>query len=200
MPIVQNASMFVPAGSVNFEPQRQQNFVFDLNVTGLGLGGESPDILSLALLTFPFPEEGNETKEIRHQNNVVKYAGAFSGIDPVSLVYREFVDQRISTIWQRWRAKVGNYRTGGIGFAANYKATGILYKLPPGNPEDPAQKLSRDNQYTQKWHCLGCFPASYTETDYASDNDGDQVEITINLSIDFVLNDAIYPSGSVASG
>jgi len=200
MPIIQNASMFVTPGSVNLEPQRQNNFILDLNISGLGLGGESADILSLALLTFPFPEEGNEVKDIRHQNHVVHYAGSFSGIDATSLVYREFVDKRISDLWSRWRAKVGNYRTGGIGFAARYKTTGILYKLPPGNPDDPAIKLSRDNEYTQKFHLLGCFPATYKEGDYSADNDGDQVEITVNLSIDFVLNDAVYPTGSIASG
>lgn len=199
-PIIQNAAMFVPGGSVNLEPQRKNNFIMDLNIAGLGIGGESTDILSLALLTFPFPQEGNEIKEIRHQNNVVHYAGSFKGIDAITLVYREFVDKRISEIWQRWRAKVGNYRTGGIGFASNYKSTGILYKLPPGNPTDPTTKLSRDTTYTQKWHLVGCFPGNYKEDDYEADNDGDQVQISVDLSIDFVLNDRIYPGGSVATG
>lgn len=200
MPIIQNASMFVTPGAVSLEPQRQNNFIMDLNITGLGIGGESVDVLSLALLTFPFPEEANEVKKIRHQNHVVNYAGSFSGIDPITLVYREFVDKRISDTWSLWRAKVGNYRTGGIGFASRYKTTGILYKLPPGNPDDPGVKLSRDNSYSQKFNLLGCFPTSYTESDYAADNDGDQVEISIGLSIDFVLNDAVYENGSVATG
>jgi len=198
MPIItQNASMFVTPGATNLEPQRQNNFLLDLNVSGIAETEGQVDILSLALLTFPFPEEGNETKDIRHQNHVVHYAGSFSGIDAVSLVYREFVDKRISDIWQNWRAKVGNYRTGGIGFASSYKAPGVLYKLPPGNTDDLTQNLQVDNRYTQKWHIIGCFPASYTEGDYSADNDGDQVEITVNLSIDYVLSDRVYSGGAL---
>ena len=197
MPIVLNATTFVPAGgAVNFEPQRQNNFLLDLHIQGLGIV-DSPDVLQLGLKSFPFPTEGNEVKEIRHGNMKVHYAGAFTGVDPVALVYRDYVDRPIATAWQRWRSKVGHYGTGNIGFASQYKATGILYKLPPGNSQGVANKLSLDNSFVRKWNLVGIFPANYKETDYDQTNDGDQVEITINLSIDYILPDDVYPGGAL---
>jgi len=201
MPIIFNANQFAPAGdAVAFEPQRQNNFVAQIEPpNAVGADGEGVKHLMVTLEKFPFPEEKSVKKSIKFQNTTIHYAGSQDPVSEITLTYRDFIDRQTALVWQQWRRAVMDTLSGNVGFAYQYKTKGTLFKLPPGNgaiAQNTSDFTYENDQYTRKWGIFGVWPMSYKETDYDATNDGDIVTVEIGLSIDFVRgigNGGAYP-------
>ena len=95
----------------NFEPQRSNNFTFEV-----ALGQADRDLIELGLQSIPLPNESNDEIEIQFQNEKRYVAGQYT-VDSTTLIVRDFVDSDTRGAIMRWRKLVYDALTGNVGFA-----------------------------------------------------------------------------------
>jgi hypothetical protein len=162
----------------DFEPQRINNWV--LAFRGLDLIGLAQDEFFLTLKSFPFPQEGNAKKVIRWWNESRFYAGSVEDFGSQSLVVRDYIDAQTAQLLTTWRRKVWNPTNLTVGLARDYKVDGMLYLARPNVVE-----LGGDGmQNARSIYLQGCWPVNFTMGEFDMDNDGDNVMITVEISID----------------
>lgn len=164
-----------------FEPQRANNVILELDLTGIE--GFEADTLPLALESFPLPRQTNTPLELPFLNDRSKFAGQ-AQVEDVDVVFRDFVDSNVALILENWRKAVYDPATGQIGLAANYKKTGTIYFWKPdgtlaGGDDDLAIMLAE-----------GVWPqvVERGQADMAAD---DVLRMTVTLTID-----RLYPIGT----
>lgn len=171
-----------PGSSAGFEPQRKNNWIVAFSVPGLNLATED---IFLALKSFPFPIEKTTRKTIRWFNESRHYAGSVADFGEQSLVVRDYIDRDTALLLYSWRRLVWNPLTGNVGLAKNYKGSGMLYLAPPGNSNlDLTGDDLTSDEVSRKMFLQGCFPTEFDMGDFDMDNEGDQVEIKVAISID----------------
>lgn len=182
MPV--NVNELVAQGG-GFEPQRQNNFRLLLRkpFAGDALSGSE---FWLALRSMPIPAESNARKTLRWFNESRFYAGSVEDFSSIQLRIRDFLDVDIVKRLYDWRRTVWDPNTSSIGLARNYKGTGILYLLPPGNDaENPAiDHGGNPGANSRAMFLQGVWPMSLDYGEVSLDNDGDEIEVTFELSID----------------
>jgi len=178
MPITGDNILHAKGG---YEPQRKNNWILQI----LGLNTLIPQSLPadefyLSLKSFPFPPESNSVKHIRWWNESRAYAGSVEDFGTQQLTVRDYLDRNTAYAFQAWRRLVWDPNFGSIGFASTYKTDGILYLCPPN-----VHSVSGDGiQNSRKVFLQGMWPSKFDMGEFDMDNDGDQVEINIELTID----------------
>lgn len=160
MPLYTRATAHL-AGPAGFEPQRQNNWGFEVNIPGA-----DPDTVALSLVRGFLPTNYNEEIPIPYGNEVVYVAGR-SIWEPGGLICRDWVDRACAKAFLDWRVQVFNPQDGSIGFAADYKRDASIILFPP-NYDESSQ--ARGGQFQRVWTLHGCWPVRVN----AAANDLDQ--------------------------
>jgi len=151
------------AGS--FEPQRQNNFTFEV-----ALGDADRDLIEMGLNALPLPNEANEIVELLFQNEKRKVAGQ-STVDDVTLTIVDFVDKDTRGAIMRWRKMVYDPQTGKIGLAKDYKKTAYIVLHGPDESNVRVCKLK------------GTWPSAVNGGSLSMEG-SDKVLIEVTLTID----------------
>jgi len=159
------AADHIAAEAGTFEPQRQNNFSFEV-----ALGSADKDVIVMALQGFALPNESNDPVEVPYQNEKRKVAGQY-GVDDMQLTVRDYVDVDVRGAIMRWRKKVYDPQTGKIGLAKDYKKTGWIILTAP------------DGTSRRVCKCKGCWPQAVNGGSLAMDS-ADQIQIEVTLSVD----------------
>ena len=149
-----------------FEPQRSNNGTLRIS----GLPGSGPDLIELALQSFPFPKFNLNPMELPYMNSVRKFPTKIT-YDAGTLVIRDIVNQNVAqTLWD-WFKLAGDPKTEKIGMASSYKkdADGIWFA-----PDDSIERT---------WKMEGCWLSSYDPGDFDTTG-GDPVVISCTLEYD----------------
>lgn len=165
-----------------WEPQRSNNFIVTFNVPGLDL--DKADFY-VALKSFPYPKEANVRKTIRWFNESRHYAGSVADFESKDLQIRDYLDQTAAQRLMEWRRLVWEPSTANVGFARNYKGSGVLYLLPPGNGNmdlDITKNLWASG--ARVIYLQGCFPLSFDMGTFDMEQEGDQVMVNCDISVD----------------
>jgi hypothetical protein len=170
-----DAQHIAPQGG-GFEPQRKNNWAIEFIIGN----GQSEQVMTLSLKGSLFPKESNVKKSIKYFNETRHYAGSVTPFEALSVKYHDYVDRQILSALYEWRRMVWDPSTGAIGLASEYKKPGRLYFYPP-NVVDGGSGAART------WRLIGCWPVSVTTDDLDMESDGDNIEITLEVSIDRAL-------------
>lgn len=149
--------------SRNYEVQRTNNFQVQFDI-------DNSETLTFAVSSFPLPTIANEPIEISYGNSKVKVAGqaSFEGGD---LVVHDFIVADTEKVVESWRKKVYDQEADKVGWAADYKKTGIVYEFSP------------DGSVSRSWKLTGCWPSSVSYGELSNDG-SDKKTITITISFD----------------
>lgn len=172
----------IAQGQGTYEPQRQNNWLVQILPGAEGPAFQSDEIY-IALKSFPFPQEANYRKTIRWFNESRHYAGSVEDFGSLTLQLRDYLDKPIAQKLQEWRRLVWNPEEATVGFASNYKRNGILSLTPPSyNRGDLNSPNVLDN--ARQVRLTGMWPINFSMSDMDMDDDGSQVLISCDISID----------------
>lgn len=151
----------------NYEPQRQNNWYFEVTPPIDG-GGDSRKAIELALDIGFLPNESNEPIEVHFVNEKVYIAGK-PAYEAGTLTLKDYVDIPVMQAIAAWRQKVYNPLTGAIGLAKDYKVDGSIVLF------------AGDRTYRREWILRGCWPqaVNYGGTLDMSASDINKIEITL---------------------
>lgn len=130
----------IAAEDGSFEPQRQDNFSFEV-----ALGDADKDLIIMSLETAALPTESNEEVEVHYQNERRYVAGKFN-VESLALSFKDFVDVDVRGALLRWRKQVYDPHTGKVGLAKDYKKTGYIVMTAPDGTSSRVCRLE------------GCWP------------------------------------------
>lgn len=149
-----------------FELQRQNNALLYV----VNLAGNSNNLVTLSLASFPLPKETTNPIEIGFLNEKRKYAG-LTTYDDLTIVFNDFVDKETATLLYQWRYLVKHPVSGVMGNKADYAKTGRAVKFGPNGQTDREYELQ------------GIWPSSLDggEIDFMAE---DGVKINMTLTID----------------
>ena len=178
-----------------FEPQRANNGIIVVDkITGWNLpsGIDGDSCITLALESFPIPEDENSVLEMHYMNEVQKAAGPARTLE-MEVVVKDFVDVAVAQYLLQWRRRVynpeaipavlGGIRQGAVGLAKNYKTTAAVYLFAPDG--------STNRHYTLQ----GVWPSKLSpgSVDMTSE---DQVKITMVLQVDRIMATNLTPGNT----
>ena len=163
-----------------FEPQRKSNFA--LVIYGVG----DTDTLVLSIEDTSVPGVQITQGSIKYFNETMRYAGSVQPFDDQTIHYRDYIDRNTLDILSGWMDQVVNFRTGGIGWAKDYKRTADVFLLPPSMPNPGAPGAVFSSAYkNRKWHLEGVWPKSLKTDDLDMKDDGTTPShVTMALSVD----------------
>lgn len=174
MPIEGNQIL---AAQGNFEPQRTNNWLLQIN--GSAVPGLSQSDFYLALKSFPFPIEENPVQRIRWFNESRTYAGSVQDFNDLTMQIHDYLDRQTAQILYNWRRLIWNPQNLTIGLAANYKMSGMLYLAPP-NSASIADVVSQ----SRTWYLQGIWPTNIDMGTFDMDGNGENVMISCKLAVD----------------
>lgn len=155
-------------GSVGggFELQRANNALLYI----VGLDGNSNDLLTLSLASFPLPKETTSPIEVGFLNEKRKFAG-LTTYDDLSIVINDYVDKDTAQMLYRWRYLVKDPVSGKMGFKAQYAKAGRMVKFGP------------DGTAEREYELQGVWPSALDggEIDFMTE---DGVKINMTLTVD----------------
>ena len=125
----------IAAEAGTFEPQRQNNFTFEV-----ALSSEDKDVITLSMQSAPLPNESNDEVEIQHQNER-RYVAGQALFEATTLTIRDYVDQDTRGALLRWRKLVYNPKTGKVGLAKDYKKRAFVRMTAPDGTSERICKL-----------------------------------------------------------
>jgi hypothetical protein len=135
------------ATDVDYEPQRQHNWVLELNLDG------DDDSIALSIVNGFLPTRYNDELAIPYGNEVVYAAGKMMW-DQGAVTLRDWVRQRTAKLLLDWQVEVGNPTTGAIGFAASYKRDASIVLFPP----DTVSGEGTETAGEKVWTLHGAWP------------------------------------------
>ena len=149
-----------------FELQRANNALLYV----VGLAGNSNDLLTLTLASFPLPKESSGVIEVPYLNEKRKFAGIVT-YDDLTVIFNEYVDKDTAKLLYDWRYLVKDPVSGKIGNKADYAKTGRMVKYGPDGGND------------REFEVQGIWPSTLDggEVDFATE---DGIKINMTLSID----------------
>ena len=187
MPVVNPGAEHVASQLGKYEPQRKNNWCIEFTLGD----GNAEEILSLSLKGSPFPKQSNAKKQIKYFNETRHYAGAVDAFEALSVKFHDYVDRAVFASLYAWRKQVWNPDSGAIGLASTYKKYGRLYLYPP----NVTRSVAASGSSARTWKLFGCWPVSVTADDLDMESDGENVEITCEVSIDRALPEFTGESG-----
>ena len=160
------------ASAGGYEPQRTNNGTLRIS----GLPGSGPDIIELALQSFPFPKFNLNPVEVNFHNSVRTFPTRIT-YEYGSLVIRDICNQDVAkTLWQ-WFKLGGDPETEKIGMSASFKK------------EADAIWFAPDDSIERTWKMVGCWLSAFDPGDM--DNSGADI-VVINTTLQY---DKAYPEG-----
>jgi len=152
-----------------FELQRANNVLLYV----VGLEGNSNDLLTLSLASFPLPKLSSGIIEVPYLNEKRKFAGQIT-YDDIAIVFNDYVDKDTSALVHQWRYLVQSPVDGKVGFKGTYAKQGRMVCYGP------------DGSTEREYELHGMWPSALDagEADFASE---DGVKINLTLSIDKVI-------------
>lgn len=153
----------------NYEPQRQNNWYFEVDPPSQG-DNDTKRVIELALDTGFLPVEQSDEIEVHFVNERVYIAGK-PMYDAGSLVLKDYVDQAVMKAIADWRKTVYDPDTGKVGLAKDYKVGATIVLFAP------------DGTYARKWELSGCWPqqVTYGGTLDMSSSEINKIEITLRF-------------------
>ena len=150
-----------------FEPQRQNNFLFSVDLPG-------QENITLSLESSALPTVGVEEIEL-HYLNTRRYVAGKAVYDTIPLVVKDMVDVGVASAIKDWHEQVFNPFTHKIGLARDYKKFADLVLFGP------------DGDIERIWNLIGCWPTtvSYGTLDMSS---SEKVLIETTLRFDRALS------------
>lgn len=165
-----------------WEAQRANNgllIIEDIPANDVNAGEQ----LALALESFTIPNQSNNPIELGYLNNTIKLPGR-AQVDDFEVVFRDFVDQDVTTILERWRAAVYNMAKlspqgtriaqGSIGYGAAIKCNATIYLIAP------------DGGYRRSILVEGMWPQVVSRGEINMETD-DILRTSVTFSVDRVL-------------
>ena len=125
-----------------WEPVRKNNFLLSVSPPG---GGER--ILRLAVEVCSMPSSSSEIIAVNAGNEVFKVAST-QNVGEITLTLKDFVDQKVAKSIAGWRKRVFNPSSGKVGLPPDYKVTGTMAMLSPG-----------DGSRAQNWRVMNMWPS-----------------------------------------
>jgi hypothetical protein len=129
---------FIASSQGGFEPQRQNNWVIEIEIT-------NREVLELSLSKGFLPKEMNEPIAIHYLNEIVYVAGKTS-YEEGTIEVIDYVDQNTANVLASWRQLVYQAQTGFIGPASAYKKRGTVVLF------------STDGTVERKFDLIGMWP------------------------------------------
>jgi hypothetical protein len=123
-----------------FEPQRQNNWLFSVNLPG-------QEDITLGLESSALPSVAVEEIEL-HYLNIRRYVAGKAVYDTIPLVLKDMVDVGVASAIKEWHEQVYNPTTHKIGLARDYKKFADLILFGP------------DGDTERIWNLIGCWPIS----------------------------------------
>lgn len=158
----------IAAQGGGLEPQRQNNWVFEVFLPGSATAGN--DILQLSLISGFLPSVSNEPVALPWLNEVVYVAGR-TVYEGGTITLRDYVDGATALLIESWRKMVYDVETGKIGLAANYKQSANILTFAP------------DGSFERTWVLEGAWPATYNPGTLSMDS-SDPVAIEVMIRYD----------------
>jgi hypothetical protein len=162
----------------SYEPQRQSNIL-------LFVQPDESDLMTLCLQSFPIPQSENTILTQEYLNEQRKFAGRVTYTD-MEVVFKDYVDNNVAQLLQKWRYKVHDPDSGKIGLARNYKKKGFIWMYSP------------EASVVRKYDLFGIWPASFNhgEADMSGD---DTQKITMNFAVDRIVpRQGLNPGAQIA--
>jgi len=170
-------------GPSGYEPQRNNNC--ELFLTPPQAINNFNEVLQFAIQQFPLPKSDNALVEVKHMNEMRKFAGAPSFQD-LQVTFIDYIDLDTAAVMKAWRLLVYNPMNGKIGWKRQYAASGHANLYGP------------NGQFVRTWNLIGVWPTAYDpgETDQTSD---DVLRISCTFAIDkAILADSVEnPAGPI---
>jgi len=161
-----------------YEPQRRSNFALSLFFDGA-------EPLTLAVKDVDLPPTAFVQKGIKMFNETMHYAGAVQPFTDLTVNFHDYIDKPILQKLSQWARSVWNPNTGAIGWAKDYKRSGILYMLPPGiSGTVPGAVDTTDATAERQWKLEGIWVKSFKPDQFDNDNDGDNTLLNVTFSVD----------------
>lgn len=176
----------------SFEPQRANNFTFEVDIPY----ANGSNLIRLALSGAFLPNLESEIFKIDYLNEEVQFAGKPKVAGSGSIKMIDYVDQNTRDAITSWYYQVYNPTNGAVGLASQYKRDAYIITFGP------------EGSYKRMFKLQGCFPSVVNFGGDLSYSDGNkQVELQITIAYDkpIMLNSNSQPvtltgsAGTVAS-
>lgn len=161
---------FMHNGSIDYEPQRTNNFIIEFPNAGLStLKFAVKSVDGLGINISPI--------KVTYGNNSINYAGKPEYND-LSITIRDFIGLDTEQELMTWHNKVYDPKSQAIGFAAQYKQSGILREFAP------------NGTVLRGWNLYGCFPSNITLGNFSYDDNSIR-EINATFLVDYAKLDSL---------
>jgi len=157
-----------------WNPQKQNMGMLELDINGIVPGGKEVLILSLQEFTVPGREVG--TGELPYLNGRVKYPTAPSTLGNVSATFRDFPETGARRILHQWSQLVYNERTGLMLPPSALKVTGHLVLFAADGTQERSATLE------------GLWPTKEPEVNI-NFSQGEHMILQIDFAVDCVIWD-----------
>lgn len=164
-----SAQHIAQAGTVNYEPQRINNFIFECVPPGQDAAAK--EIIQLSVRRAPMVNENNEPIEVHYLNEKVFVAGKVT-FETGELELSDFIDRPTADVIMRWRRKVYDPETGKIGLAAEYKVNASVLLYGP------------NGEFERQWDLIGCWPQAVNYSQGLDYSSGEVNLITVTMQFD----------------
>lgn len=173
------------ADNQDFEVQRTNHFEVVLDLSTLGLTGDSGDAYSthirLSTKSVSAPKMSSEAVSLKHGNDTVKVASAPS-FDDITITIHDTLGRDQVGLLQTWFSKIFNRQTKLMGMVSSYKTTGTLYMYSP------------DCSIIRKWTLEGVWPKEFGQASEFSFDSTETQTISLVLSVDRYYESIDQPS------
>ena len=175
-----------------YEVQRDNNFMFELNLTDNGLlplyragidpttegnlayskFGNPDEVVQISVSKASIPSYTQNVITVDRGNTAIRYAGKISFDESFTLGLYDFIGAEAKDILVAWQALSGNPYTERVGHASDYKKMAFLCEYTP------------DYQLVRRWKLVGCWVSKLTFGEYKYDGNNDKVEIEATIVYD----------------
>lgn len=161
------------AKSVDYEPQRNNNFEVQIEVGTLNGNARAGELITLSVATYAAPQINISQIPISYGNNKIKFAGLPEFPDS-NVVLNDYIGINVERLLSDWQKQVYDPNTQEIGLAVNYKKTAYLLEYAP------------DGSNLRAWQLIGCWPSALQLGDFNQEG-GNVRQITMTLTYDYAI-------------
>ena len=150
------------------EPVRQNTFEIMID--------KIQDLCPLNVVSFPMANWTVSQKEKHHMNVITKYAGK-GNFDTFDLIVHDTIDPDAGRVVHDWYKEVFDPDTGLMGFTTDYKTGGTVTQFDVKGNE------------VRNWTLYGVWPTTVNFGEGNYEVDGEPIQITLSLSVDYIKLD-----------
>lgn len=158
-----------------YNPQKKNMGMFEWHIDGLVPGGQEILMLSLQAVTVPGYTVGRG--EITYLNGTVFFPTKPEPLEAIKATFRDYHDSGTRETLEKLFYKVYDPRTGTMGLPANIKSQATMVLLREDDSQGRAYLLD------------GVFLMNEPNREFGFD-DGEQVQMEMELSVDFITGRA----------